>query len=592
MKFIHKLKQSVIALMLISAMVISSLPGNALAAVDDSHFENVTWEISQASANEHYDFEKDILEMEKETLRVQEVEAKKTELKTSATYNKLTDLDWDIKSKYRGVDQKHTTQLEWHVLHDPRDIAEDEARLQEMYLDDSYDLYDIIPLEEKIERRWDKFIACVEELRLREEGKVDRDTHWSTYYIDLDSGNDSAAGNTTGTAWLTLEKYTTTTVRSPGDVAYVRANTDETPVGDIAMDESGDADALIKIIGCDSVTNDPWSDGSDVKPKIDFAGGNIQLIVNKHYWWVERLDFDESSDANGAIYVASTNNCHIVSCDIHDTTGGKGVYVNNSASITFDGCEFTNNSSRSLDTIITTTFVRNCTFNDGVTDASNYAWNNTYASYVEFDTCTFGSTTPHNIASLNINSDELSMVKCRNCKFDDPAVYTGFNDPQTYIWSEDHDQVLGAHLRAYYTGEISNDSVVQLDGVDSVKMAPSSEVGAYNPMSIAQDNLYGTYAVYCNAAETTITLTARETEAWAVDPTSSEFYIEVSYLDDGGGTGSRTTAVSNDSLSGVTEVDFDVTFTPSAAGFAYVTVWLKAYEAGKSVNVSTVPTVE
>ena len=101
----------------------------------------------------------------------------------------------------------------------------------------------------------------------------------------------------------------------------------------------------------------------------------------------------------------------------------------------------------------------------------------------------------------------------------------------------------------------------------------------------------GDYQIWCPASATTITIKARETAAWATDPTSSEFYFEASYLDEAATSAHRATVASAQGLSGTTEISFTMTFTPAQAGWVYVTCNLKKYEAGKTINVSVKPTI-
>src|SRR4030042_2111754 len=155
-----------------------------------------------------------------------------------------------------------------------------------------------VTLTAKLARLKDKLACCITEVELRDLKLVGRVYHDTVYYIDLDGGNDGAAGTATGTAWLTIEKYTSVTVRSAGDIAYVRANTSEVKSNaDIVFDEDGTLISPISIIGCDSVTNDPWSDSSDVRPIIDFNDSAYGFAADSDdYWYIERLDVRQSAD--------------------------------------------------------------------------------------------------------------------------------------------------------------------------------------------------------------------------------------------------------------------------------------------------------
>ncbi len=62
------------------------------------------------------------------------------------------------------------------------------------------------------------------EIRLREEGLVEREPIGTTYYIDADSGNNGNAGTSTGAAWASLDQFTEN-ARSAGDRAILRRGT-------------------------------------------------------------------------------------------------------------------------------------------------------------------------------------------------------------------------------------------------------------------------------------------------------------------------------------------------------------------------------
>ena len=72
----------------------------------------------------------------------------------------------------------------------------------------------------------------------------------TTYYIDPDTGNDANDGLGTGTPWDTLANFTTTTVRTAGDICLVKRGTTAyawDASGALAVDEDG-TDALPIII--------------------------------------------------------------------------------------------------------------------------------------------------------------------------------------------------------------------------------------------------------------------------------------------------------------------------------------------------------
>jgi hypothetical protein len=122
--------------------------------------------------------------------------------------------------------------------------------------------------------------------------------HGTVYYIDLTNGDDANDGLEANDdhSWLTIAKYTSVTVRTAGDIAKVRANTTQVIGANVIFDEDGTTDALISIIGCDSVVNDPWGDASDVRPIFDLNGLSTPHLnyARSFYCFHGPGDFDDT----------------------------------------------------------------------------------------------------------------------------------------------------------------------------------------------------------------------------------------------------------------------------------------------------------
>lgn len=194
----------------------------------------------------------------------------------------------------------------------------------------------------------------------------------ATYYLDLDGGNDGAAGTAIGTAWLTLSKAATTMVA--GDVCYVRANTSETPGALVSFTNDGTASAPIRIIGCDSVVNNPWSDGSDILPLIDFNESSYYLNVNKACLFITRCHFKNSHNTTEGNARVLVNGCKFEGCKFEDAAG-FGLKITSSSHVLVKDCIFLNNgtTSTSYGSVIINSgllYAKNCTFDPYSTDRS------------------------------------------------------------------------------------------------------------------------------------------------------------------------------------------------------------------------------
>ena len=423
------------------------------------------------------------------------------------------------------------------------------------------------------------------------------DEHSTTYYIDLDNGDDSNDGLSTSNAWKTIQQYTTNTVRSPGDIAYVRANTTQTLSSDINFDEDGNADNPIKIIGCDSTNNDPWNDNSDAKPTIDCnsANGSYQVkLYMDNYWHLERLEMKDSSDYNGIFYIYGSHPSWIIDCDIHnhsDNTSGKGIYTNYYSVVNVQSSSLYSNGAINIYLYNSSLLhLSNSNLNGGA-GTTNYGVYINYAKAYIFNT-DFADSSAHD--SYDIYATNASPVYLVNC-------YLGTSTPiyvfewTSWVRCQNYNNSSDDNRSWYYMGTVKSDtSVVRTGGSDvSALVEPNSYCNSAYPLTLTggliDTSFFPNFSIRCNAQQTTVTVYIRSKGAWSSYPTADELYIQTRYWNGSDYVlSNKSTQTLNDDT---TWVGFTNTFTPAAESWAYVDVFLKKYESGKGVYVDLKPVV-
>lgn len=456
-------------------------------------------------------------------------------------------------------------------------------------------LSEIVMAREKIARMKSKQLAVLGEIDLREKGiasefnKKDdpffRKFIGTTYYIDLTAGNDGNTGLSIAQAWRTLEKYTTLTVRTPGDIAYVRANTTEIPAGVINIDEDGDEDDLISIVGCNATQGiDPWADGSDVRPNIDFNGlGNRLHFANDDYWNVKNIKFENTIYAFGTVYIQSSDSIFFENCKFADCTA-DAVRLNQSSKIYFIDCAFEGNSV-GIRMYYGKYKFTGCTFDNNSYGMVQY----NPSCMVELINCLFGQTTPNPVYDI-WTPNEAQTTRARNSKWN--KIYSDLA-VGSYIFSEDDQQIAEANIIYGRAGTITKDTTIVRPGggESSALFEPNSNCGLYQPLEMHENSEFAAPFKFwlIKDVATTLTVYIRASAAWAGYPTATELYAESSYLNHATNPTRaeiQSTAVLPD---GSTWVPFTMIFMPLQTGFAYVDVWLKLYEAGKGINVDVKP---
>jgi len=409
----------------------------------------------------------------------------------------------------------------------------------------------------------------------------------------------SITGQTSGDSyyilrsWQTLSQYTSATIRTPGDILKVRANQTHTyNTADINFDEDGSVNNYITIKGCDS-TDDPWGDGSDVKPIISFGDASYQMLMyNDDFWKIENLDIKSSNDGNGIVNVKSLTGAYFKDCVIRESTssGVEGIFAQYADRFTVENCTFEDCYGTALLCSSAGVHVKNCTFNRGAGVGTDYFIVASNGGMVDVEDTALGQDASPD--SADVRAIVNSRVSCRNCNFSAASTFSTAEGGCVYI--EDDDQTYGNHKTIYSSGTIEKDTTVVRTGgaSSSAKMSPNSSCGLYAPLKIRpQDNLGGDFKIWLSGGSAvTVTVYIRGF-GWTSFPSASELYVEASYLSNAA-TADRATVSSTAVLTdNTTWTAFSVTFTPARDGFVYVTVFLKKYEASSGIYVDIKPVI-
>lgn len=408
-----------------------------------------------------------------------------------------------------------------------------------------------------------------------------------------DTEDATQVNNENGTAvdeqWAHLNQYTKETSRSAGDILLVRANqTHRYDGANLVFDEDGTVASLISIIGCDSVTNDPWSDGSDVKPIISFGDTAYNFyLLYVNYWKLQRLNIKESSDAYGAVNWERGRNFFVDSCDVQENNVA-GLFLSSGSSIILSNSTLINNTGSNIYVNGAVLEMDNCVLNGGAIEGSQYGLR-VLSGLAFVSNTTFGITTDHSAADIRL--DYQGQVFLRNCILDSVApIYwrTGYVSYHSAVYSEDDNQTYGNHKVHFRNGIITkNTASPRSGGADSyATMQPNAYCGVNYALTLSRNPLFGDFKIWCAAEETTVTIYMRRTADWATEPVASELNIRASYLDHAADATRSLSTASTQTITDANWVAFTTTFTPLQAGWAYVTVYLKKYEAAdKGIDV-------
>lgn len=391
---------------------------------------------------------------------------------------------------------------------------------------------------------------------------------------------DTMDGSTIAKAFVSMNQYTTTEARTAGDILYVRANeTHGTNGVDITFDEDGTVDDYIKIIGCDATTNDPWSDSSDVKPIVDFEDKAYQVSVNGDLrWYFELLDFRQSNDTNGAVYVYASHHAYFKDCVFQDgnTSSVHGIYSKLSANVWLDGCSFLNTNGIAIFGNRTNIMIKDCTIDAGVAGATDGLYGETSNIWI-YNTTIAGSNA---FGTAAIRTNYGSIIHMRNVTFGTETY--SIASALDRIYSEDNDGTFESHIGRFRHGTVERDTgTVRSGGADtSAKITPNVHCGQLLPMTISgYDTGQHDFAIWTQAdTAITVTVYASVGSAWDAALTAAECYIKTSHLSNAG-TAARTLTQSSEQIANdTTWTALTTTITPAREGFVYVTFFLAEYE--------------
>lgn len=488
--------------------------------------------------------------------------------------------EWDQNCQYRALHYKFKEQLQWLKDFYPEKLdrlIKTRDDILTGHLDASRARINVTHLQEKIDRITDKYNCVKKEIEGRKLGHFkDRPEHGTTYYIDLNGGNDGANGLGTGTAWLTLGKYTEVTARTPGDEAKVRANTTETLGYRLDHDEDGDPDDWITITGCSS-TDDPWGDAVDTKPEITPTAASYWLASGDMFWKYDRMCVVNSGGAYNLNIAGGSHNWYMKDCEIRDNTNLEGVGGSASYNWTWEGCLFDNNTSYNIqqDECKNWKYI-DCIIDGGVagTLIGIYAHS---LSTAECIGTAFGQSNAH--GTDDIYTSGGAIVELRDCV--KSAADISVNSYASAIYEEDSDGTYGAYLETHYEGVVTKDTGVKTGSADfSLRLEPNANCGVNSFLVPGGDSIIKfPFITQCTGGVSkTVTVKIRALGTWGTYPVASELFLEFWYLDHAVNA-TRTKVVSTEVLNHASNwVSFTVTFTPLQDGLAYGTVKLGKYE--------------
>jgi hypothetical protein len=414
-------------------------------------------------------------------------------------------------------------------------------------------------------------------------------------------------------SWKTINKYTTTTARTAGDKAYLRANMTHTQgAANITIDEHGSESAYIYVIGCNATQLiDPWHDASDLRPIIDFNAGAYNMVITKSFWTFRNIDIRNNnltSVGMVAISGASINRIYFTNCRFYDSAHASSYGVAfapaattiSASDVVFTDCAFTNCKQYDvyLGAASYVAFIR-CTFDSGANATEIGAL--IYACRPFFKDCNFGKTSSFATSDVWFGGSASSKGIFRNCRFtSSPGI--GFSASWSYCSvavSEDHNGVSGANGAYTRVGSVVRSTTELRTGGASTSalMIPSNSNIANNyPLSINGDMYDPDFKVWCPEFATTIAIYMRSYGTWTTVPTNTELYIEAEYVtDDTTDAITRTTSTSTQTLTQASQSDwvaFTITITPHIASFVNLKVYLSKYEStSQGVYVDIKPIV-
>lgn len=537
-----------------------------------------------------------------------ELEKLKNEIAVHADYKDLDQPGWETKIQVRGAHVKYDADLQHALNCYERKIP----LLREMALDPQVKLKNPdgslrtvaevlfdkgrmrTKLETKIDRLIDKCACCLKEQELRKDGLVTRTPHNTDYFIDYGSGSDANDGLTFGNSYKTITKYTTTEVRSAGDRAFLRANVtwlQGTEAVDITFDEDGTIDAYIELIGADSVTNDPWSDASDIKPIIDFENGAFQVsLVGDQFWRFTRLDFRQSNDSGGMFLANGGDFAYLLECNFQDTNGisVEGIQISATELLTLDTCTFTDCFGFAVRLSTASVRIKDCTITAGTDVRTDTGLNLDSGSRGWVTNTVFAGSFDTEDAIVQ----EQSVLFTRNVDWTSAGNYTVSENAELH--SADDDGTYRSEIETFTHGVITRDTGTVRSGgaTSSAKMEPNSSCGPNRPLVLGSNPLRGFRPIWVTAGSYTATVYVRVGTAWDSALTAAEVYMVTSELDNAGNA-TRVERQSTETINNAGSwTALTTSISPARDGFVYFWLYLAEFEdATEHIFVDILPRV-
>ena len=504
------------------------------------------------------------------------------EIAVSQDYKDLTDLQWDVKTTRRGLNRRSQKDFDWLQDMYPKKITELREKLKGEWnfdvrvSDDGKVLNSPAVILDAVNAKMDDWYSCnlqeqnivdklacvINEQRLRKEEFVVRtDTHeYADFYCDYGVAADDQDGSAPDSnAFKTVTHFTQTITPVPGDRLLMRAGV-TWPQGTLATDivlgpEDGTLDLYISIVGCGKVGDgdeDPWADDVATKPIIDFEDAAYNVVMSaSHYWYLERLDFQNCADNSGAIVISGSDYCYFKDINIQDNYAVtvEGFAISNSEMTTLDGCTFLDCFGYATTILNSKVLIKNCTYTAGTSVSTDGGLFVTSSNVWVQDTTFAGS-----FDILDIRGFLGAQIYMRNVTRASANVQA---NESAEIYSEDDDGTFESHISTFIEGTITRGTGAgaRAGGADSYAiMTPTAYCGLNRPLTLGK-KLSGFARVWMAAnAASTITVWVRVGVAWTGALTDAQCFLTASYLDDAtGNVATRTKLQSTETISNVAD---------------------------------------
>jgi preprotein translocase subunit YajC len=422
--------------------------------------------------------------------------------------------------------------------------------------------------------------------------KVDSVTDDDNFEIDINfqQGNVTAVckynnedGSTITEAYPHVAKAVVDVPPSAGDIIKVRANQTHIHSGiTITPAASGTANNYITLKGADSV-DDPWSDGSAIRPIFDWDGSNFQFNMSiQDFWRIQNLDFASLQRIRIYASISIFDNCRI-----YDAANG-GFITEIRSNLRLLNCQLWSNTQNNISITRGFGFIDGCILDGDLgqgTTATGLRCDEGGAAYVK--NTTFGVTSQHTAQDILTRG---VPVFCRNVKLASASEVT-IDLADSVVSIEDDEQTHLAFRSWQFPGTLERSTTVNRSAAGgtawSILAEPNSNCGSEQPLYIMGDWMRG-IPIYLNGTSQTITVYAyADSTGGGWTPDASEFRIEIEHIE---GAGDWDIDVSTDTFAAEDQWEsFEITLTPFAAGPAYLRAILNDNVAGAKVYVDPTP---